>query len=109
MPDSLAGVCVLDFTRVLAGPFCTMMLADLGADVVKVEDPARGDDTRQWGPPWAGSGPDAPSAYFLSVNRNKRSLTLNLKTEEGRDVARRLAAGSAVVVENFKPESASPG
>ena len=106
MTDSsgpLAGVRVLDFSRVLAGPLCTMLLADLGADVIKVEDPAHGDDTRQWGPPWAGSGTDATSAYFLSVNRNKRSLTLNLKSDAGRDIARRLAAQSQIVVENFKP------
>jgi crotonobetainyl-CoA:carnitine CoA-transferase CaiB-like acyl-CoA transferase len=100
---ALSGVRVLDFTRVLAGPFCTMMLADLGADVIKVEDPARGDETRQWGPPWAGEGDVAQSAYFLSVNRNKRSLTLNLKSSEGQAIARRLAAQSHIVTENFKP------
>ena len=106
MTDSfgpLAGVRVLDFSRVLAGPLCTMLLADLGADVIKVEDPTQGDETRAWGPPWAGSGDDATSAYFLSVNRNKRSLTLNLKSDAGRDVARRLAAQSQIVVENFRP------
>ncbi len=101
--SSLSGVRVLDFTRVLAGPFCTMMLADLGADVIKIEDPGRGDETRQWGPPWVGDGPDALSAYYLSVNRNKRSLTLNLKSAEGQQIARRLATESAVAVENFKP------
>ncbi len=100
---TLGGVRVLDFSRVLAGPFCTMVLGDLGADVIKVEHPARGDDTRAWGPPWLGEGEDdAPSAYFLSVNRNKRSVTLDLKTPGGRDLARRLAAESHVVVENFK-------
>lgn len=97
---ALDGVRVLDFTRVLAGPFCTMLLADLGADVIKVEDPARGDDTRQWGPPWAANG---MSAYYLSVNRNKRSITLNLKTAEGQQIARQLARDSQIVVENFKP------
>lgn len=97
---ALSGVRVLDFTRVLAGPFCTMLLADLGADVIKVEDPARGDDTRQWGPPWSASG---MSAYYLSVNRNKRSITLNLKSSEGQQIARGLAAQSQIVVENFKP------
>lgn len=102
-PDALAGIRVLDFTRVLAGPFCTMMLADLGADVLKLEDPARGDDTRQWGPPWAEGGYERMSAYFISVNRNKRSLTLNLKSPEGADIARRLAAQSQIVVENFRP------
>jgi crotonobetainyl-CoA:carnitine CoA-transferase CaiB-like acyl-CoA transferase len=99
LPGALAGVRVLDFTRVLAGPFCTMQLADLGADVIKVEDPQRGDETRQWGPPWHGEH----SAYFLSVNRNKRSITLNLKSLEGQEIARRLAAQSHIVVENFRP------
>lgn len=91
---------ILDFTRVLAGPFCTMLLADFGADVIKVENPASGDETREWGPPWAGA--DRLSAYFLSVNRNKRSLTLNLKTSEGQALARQLALKSDVVIENFK-------
>lgn len=103
---ALAGVRALDFSRVLAGPFCTMMLGDLGAKVIKVEDPARGDDTRQWGPPWAGDEHDPynrQSAYFLSVNRNKRSLTLNLKSPEGQAIARQLASEAQVVVENFKP------
>ncbi len=99
---TLSGLRVLDFSRVLAGPFCTMLLADLGADVIKVEHLARGDDTRAWGPPWLGEGDDAQSAYFLSVNRNKRSLTLDIKTPGGQDLARRLAAKSHVVVENFK-------
>jgi crotonobetainyl-CoA:carnitine CoA-transferase CaiB-like acyl-CoA transferase len=98
--SALTGMRVLDFTRVLAGPFCTMLLADLGADVIKVEDPQRGDETRQWGPPWASNG---MSAYYLSVNRNKRSITLNLKSVEGQGIARRLAAHSQIVVENFKP------
>ena len=97
---ALSGVRVLDFSRVLAGPFCTMLLADLGADVIKVESPHGGDDTRQWGPPWAADG---LSAYFVSVNRNKRSLTLNLKSAEGQGIARRLAAQSQIVVENFRP------
>lgn len=98
----LSGIRVLDFTRVLAGPFCTMMLADMGADVIKVES-LQGDDTRQWGPPWFGSGDERESAYYLSVNRSKRSLTLNLKTDAGRQIARGLAAQSQIVVENFKP------
>lgn len=97
--QALSSIRVLDFSRVLAGPFCTMMLGDLGADVIKVENPARGDDTRQWGPPWLGE----QSAYFLSVNRNKRSITLNLKTPAGQEIARRLVAVSHIVVENFKP------
>jgi crotonobetainyl-CoA:carnitine CoA-transferase CaiB-like acyl-CoA transferase len=96
---ALTGIRVLDFSRVLAGPFCTMLLGDLGADVIKVEHPVGGDETRQWGPPWL----EAQSAYYLSVNRNKRSLTLNLKDETGRSLARKLAAQSQVVVENFKP------
>ncbi len=100
---SLAGVRVLDFSRVLAGPYCTMILGDLGADVIKVERPGTGDDTRAWGPPWSGKGNDAQSAYFLCANRNKRSLTLNLKSEGGCDLARQLATKSHVVVENFMP------
>ncbi|MDX2139449.1 MAG: CoA transferase [Chloroflexota bacterium] len=99
----LAGIRVLDFTRVLAGPYCTMLLADMGADVIKVEEPERGDETRQWGPPWAGEGDNAMSAYYLCANRNKRSITLNLKAEEGRATARRLAKTAHVFVENFKP------
>lgn len=101
-PLALNGIRVLDFSRVLAGPFCTMLLGDMGADVIKVENPMRGDDTRQWGPPWHGQGVDRQSAYFLSVNRNKRSLTLNLKSDEGQRIARELAAQSHIVVENFK-------
>lgn len=99
---ALQGIRILDFTRVLAGPFCTMLLADLGAEVIKIEHPQGGDETREWGPPWAGEGDDRQSAYFISVNRNKRSLTLNLRSEDGRDIARQLAAKSHVVVENFK-------
>lgn len=97
----LSGIRVLDFTRVLAGPLCTMNLGDMGADVIKVENPGLGDDTRHWGPPWAGAAEDKQSAYFLSVNRNKRSLTLNLKHERGKQIARRLAARSHIVIENF--------
>lgn len=95
---ALQGLKVLDFSRVLAGPFCTMLLGDFGADVVKVEQPRLGDETRHWGPPWAGD----TSAYYLSINRNKRSLTLNLKTPQGRAVAAALAQRADVVVENFK-------
>lgn len=94
---SLAGIRILDLTRVLAGPFATMLLGDAGADVVKVEPPA-GDDTRQWGPPWAGG----ESAYFLSVNRNKRSICLDLSRPAGRDILKRLAVGADVLIENFK-------
>ena len=95
----LEGLRVLDLSRVLAGPLCTMILADLGADVVKVERPGEGDDTRRWGPPFV--GPDA--AYFLALNRNKRSVTLDLGTEEGVTAARRLALRADVLVENFRP------
>jgi crotonobetainyl-CoA:carnitine CoA-transferase CaiB-like acyl-CoA transferase len=80
-----------------------MLLGDLGADVIKVEEPTRGDDTRQWGPPWVGDADDAMSAYFLCANRNKRSITLNLKSELGRQLALDLARQSQVIVENFKP------
>ncbi|MFC3602420.1 CaiB/BaiF CoA transferase family protein [Deinococcus soli (ex Cha et al. 2016)] len=103
-PDlPLSGVRVADFTRVLTGPLCSMLLGDLGADVIKVEPPG-GDDTRAWGPPFQ-TGPDGAreSSYFLSVNRNKRSVTLDLKAGEGLEAARRLIAGSDVIVENFRP------
>jgi len=95
---ALAGLRVLDLTRILAGPLCTMMLGDLGADVIKVEPVAGGDDTRGWGPPFAGG----ESAYFLGVNRNKRSLTLDLATEAGREILAGLVARADVLVENFK-------
>ena len=100
--QALAGIRVLDFTRVLAGPLAAMMLGDMGADVIKVEHHKRGDDTREWGPPYVGDADDRQSAYFVSVNRNKRSLTLNLKSEQGRDLARQLATKSHIVIENFK-------
>lgn len=99
---ALSGVRVLDFTRVLAGPFCTMLLADMGADVIKVES-LQGDDTRQWGPPWYESAGEQVSAYYLSVNRNKRSIALNLKHPAGQKIAREVAAQSDIVVENLKP------
>ena len=95
----LAGIRVADFSRVLAGPLATMLLGDLGADVVKVERPETGDDTRGWGPPFV----EGDAAYFLSLNRNKRSVALDLGTDEGRSAARRLALASDVVVENFRP------
>ncbi len=95
---ALADVRVLDFSRVLAGPYCTMLLADFGADVIKIENPDGGDETRQWGPPWQ----DDLSAYYLSINRNKRSLSLDLKQPEGLEIARQLAEKADVVVENFK-------
>ncbi|MGA9160462.1 MAG: CoA transferase [Actinomycetota bacterium] len=95
----LAGIRVADFSRVLAGPLATMLLGDLGADVVKIERPGTGDDTRGWGPPFVGGD----AAYFLALNRNKRSVALDLATVEGRSAARRLALTSDVVVENFRP------
>ncbi len=98
----LDGIRVLDLSRVLAGPYCTMLLADLGAGVVKVERPGEGDETRTWGPPYAGG----EAAYFLAVNRGKRSAALDLGTLEGREVVRRLAARSDVVVENFRAGTA---
>ena len=98
----LSGVRVLDLSRVLAGPLCTMMLGDLGADVIKVERPGTGDDTRGWGPPFDDRG---ESAYFLSCNRNKRSLEASLDDPDDGALVRRLAAGADVVVENFLPGS----
>jgi crotonobetainyl-CoA:carnitine CoA-transferase CaiB-like acyl-CoA transferase len=98
-PGALTGVRVLDFSRVLAGPFATMGLADLGADVLKVEEPGRGDDSRQWGPPFQGD----QAAYFLSANRNKRSVALDLKQPADREIARSLACEADVLVENFRP------
>ena len=98
-PGALDGVTVLDLTRVLSGPYCTMMLADMGARVVKVEQPGKGDDTRAWGPPFQAG----ESAYFLSVNRNKESLTLNLKHPDGRRVLDALLERADVLVENFRP------
>jgi formyl-CoA transferase len=95
----LSGIRVLDLTRVLAGPYCTMVLGDLGADILKVEEPSKGDDTRQWGPPFVRNG---LSAYFISANRNKRSLTLDLRSPQGQQVLRELIAKSDVLVENFK-------
>jgi formyl-CoA transferase len=95
----LAGVRVLDLTRVLAGPYCTMFLGDLGAEVVKVEQPGVGDDTRGWGPPFVGD----ESAYFLCINRNKKSITVDLKRQEGINLVRRLAGSADVLIENFRP------
>ena len=91
---------MLDLTRVLAGPLCTMMLGDLGADVLKVERPGEGDETRGWGPPFDADG---RSAYFLSVNRNKLSLAADLDAEDDRLLLHRLVAGADVVVDNFRP------
>ena len=93
----LSGVRVLDLTRVLAGPFCSMILGDMGAEVIKIEEPGKGDDTRSW-PPFLGG----EATYFLAVNRNKQSLTLNLKAPEGRELLKRLVKKSDVVLENFR-------
>jgi len=98
-PGPLDGLLVLDLSRVLSGPYCTMLLADMGARVVKVEQPGRGDETRTWGPPFQGG----ESAYFLSINRNKESLTLDLKRPEAVAVAAALGSRADVLVENFRP------
>jgi crotonobetainyl-CoA:carnitine CoA-transferase CaiB-like acyl-CoA transferase len=98
-PAPLGGIRILDLTRVVSGPFCTMLLADLGAEVVKVEEPGRGDESRRYGPPFQGG----ESAYFLSINRGKRSLALDLRVTEDRDTALALAARADVIVENFRP------
>ena len=99
MPSALDGILVADFSRVLAGPLCTMTLGDLGADVVKVERPDGGDDTREWGPPWHAEG----ATYYLGLNRNKRSVRLDLKDPGDLGLAKRLAARADVVVESFRP------
>jgi crotonobetainyl-CoA:carnitine CoA-transferase CaiB-like acyl-CoA transferase len=101
MGGALEGLKVLDLTRVLAGPHCTMILADLGADVIKVEAPGGSDETRSWGPPFQND----VSAYYLCANRNKRSITVNLKTEEGREIIRTLAKEADVLIHNFKTGS----
>lgn len=98
----LAGVRVLDLSRVLAGPYCAMILADLGADVIKVENPKGGDITRAWGPPWAGD----EATYYMSANRGKRSIGIDLRAPEGIALAKRLAATCDVVIENFIPGGA---
>ena len=98
-PGALDGLLVADFSRVLAGPLCTMTLGDLGADVVKVERPGAGDDTRAWGPPFTGEG----ASYFLGLNRNKRSVVLDLKGPGDLALARELCARADVVVESFRP------
>ncbi len=102
----LDGIRVIDLSRVLAGPFATMLLADLGADVVKVEPPA-GDETRSWGPPWWGDPADRRSAYFASVNRNKRSVVLDLQTDDGRATCGLLLAGADLLVHNYRPATAA--
>ena len=98
----LAGLKVVDLSRVLAGPWCTQLLADLGAEVIKVERPGSGDDTRHWGPPWHGEGKERVAAYFLSANRGKKSAAIDFSRPEGVELVRELAKQSDVVVENFK-------
>lgn len=102
MTPPLDGIKVLDLSRVLAGPWCTQLLADLGADVVKIERPGAGDDTRHWGPPWHGEGDERVAAYFLSANRGKKSAAIDFAKPEGAALVRRLAEHADVVVENFK-------
>lgn len=105
MVGALEGVRIFDLTRILAGPSCTQMLGDLGADVIKIERPGAGDDTRKWGPPYikdAEGNETSESAYYLSANRNKRSLTLDIAKSEGQALARRLIGQCDILVENFK-------
>ncbi len=104
MPAALADLLILDFSRVLAGPYATMILADLGARVIKIEQPGFGDETRQWGPPFT---EDGLSAYFIAVNRNKQSVTINLKHPDGQAIARTLARRADVLIENFLPGTMS--
>jgi crotonobetainyl-CoA:carnitine CoA-transferase CaiB-like acyl-CoA transferase len=99
-PPPLKGIRVLDLTRIIAGPYCAMVLGDLGAEVIKVEQPKIGDESRAWGPPWVG---ETVSAYFTAINRNKKSLTLNFKKPEGIEIFKKLVAKSDVVLENFRP------
>ncbi|MEM9523646.1 MAG: CoA transferase [Pseudomonadota bacterium] len=107
MPGALEGITVLDLTRVLAGPTCTQLLGDLGAEIIKIENPKTGgDETRSWGPPFVkdAEGDDTDlSAYFMSANRNKRSVAVDIATTEGQDVIHRLSARVQIVIENFKP------
>jgi crotonobetainyl-CoA:carnitine CoA-transferase CaiB-like acyl-CoA transferase len=104
MTSPLSGIRVLDLSRVLAGPWCTQMLADLGADVIKIEKPGEGDDTRGWGPPFLtdSEGKRGDAAYFLSTNRGKRSVAIDIATPQGQELIRQIAARSDVLVENFK-------
>lgn len=98
----LEGIRVLDLSRVLAGPWCTQLLADLGAGITKIERPLHGDDTRHWGPPWHGEGDGRVAAYFLSCNRGKKSAAIDFAKPEGAELVRRLASDADVIVENFK-------
>jgi formyl-CoA transferase len=99
MPQALADLKILDLSRVLAMPYCSMMLGDLGAEIIRVERPGIGDETRHWGPPWVGE----LSAYYLLTNRNKKCITVDLKKEEGQEIIRRLARRSDILLENFLP------
>ncbi len=111
MTTALGHLRVLDLTRVLAGPWCTQLLADLGADVIKVERPGSGDDTRSWGPPYLtdAEGRDtSEAAYYLAANRNKRSITVDITRPEGQDILKRLARQSDIVVENYKVDQLGP-
>ena len=99
MPGPLEGIRVIDLSHIVVGPFCSMILGDMGAEVIKIEMPNSGDETRLWGPPFAGG----ESAYFFSLNRNKKSLTLNLKSEKGKEILRELIVKSDVLIENFRP------
>ncbi|NWF56488.1 MAG: CoA transferase [Syntrophaceae bacterium] len=99
MPQALADLKILDLSRVLAMPYCSMMLGDLGAEIIRVERPGVGDETRHWGPPWAGE----LSAYYLCTNRNKKCITVDLKKKEGQEIVRRLARRSDILLENFLP------
>lgn len=95
----LKGIRVLDLTRIIAGPYCAMVLGDLGAEIIKVEQPKIGDESRAWGPPWL----KEMSAYFISINRNKKSLTLNLKHPQGIEIFKSLVKTADVLLENFRP------
>ena len=101
MPQALEDIKVLDLSRVLAMPYCSMMLGDLGAEIIRVERPGVGDETRHRGPPWAGE----QSAYYLCTNRNKKSITVDLKKKDGQEIIRRLARRSDILLENFLPGS----
>ena len=105
MPSALSHLRILDLTRVLAGPWCGQTFADLGADVIKIERPGSGDDTRAWGPPYlrdADGNDTTEAAYYLAANRGKRSVTVDITTPEGQQIIRQLAAQSDVVLENYK-------
>jgi succinate---hydroxymethylglutarate CoA-transferase len=99
-PPPLKGIRILDLTRIIAGPYCAMVLGDLGAEVIKIEQPKIGDESRAWGPPWVG---ESVSAYFTAINRNKKSITLNFKKAQGVEIFKKLVEKSDVVLENFRP------